>query len=193
MARAIVLAAWAVVFPLPSCLAVSAGPVATQSVGDHSDATSVGGRVSVFAQCARDRGPALGGEMQSSFRVDEAGEVGPDHRALGLLLGYSSTPLPHRPSPWGIDAFLAAGIGTHARGAGTARGAYGGPRIGIPIRLTKQRMLWNAQDRVGWTHMIVPSFDWTLVYPSGGGLSDVGSEAAVGIAYRAHIWSALVP
>ncbi len=177
---------------LPSVTACSAGlgPAMNRSI-EHG-ATDAGARATGIVPLRRDGGVALGAEVETAWRVDEVEGYGPDHRRVAFLAGYEAVPLPHRPAV-GFEALAAFGFGTHAHEETSARAWSLGARFGLPIRVRRGRPIWNVDEKVDATGAFVPTLDGRAVFPMGDVDHGVRFEVGVGLAYRLHIWTGLLP
>jgi len=191
--RLLAAAALPMCVALPGC-ALSGGAVYHRTADTSPDGNGIGGRVTGITKFGRDEGIALGGDGEVGWRPGKSPVLSPELGKIHVLAGWASSPLPYRSSAVGVDLLATAGLGHQAYDDRVVHAFSFGPRIGVPIRLVRKTQLWDSEEKIGATPMLVPTLEWNWFMPIDRGESRaLRSDFAVGIAFRVHLWSALRP
>jgi len=141
----------------------------------------------------RDQGVAVGLDMEAAWRAGKSPLLAPELGGFRLLAGWASAPLPYRTSRVGMELLATTGLGRHSYGDHVVRGLSFGPRIGLPIRLGSRTRMWDSEEKLGMTPVVVPTLDWSWIRPTDKGEHALGYEVIAGLSIRYELWSALLP
>jgi hypothetical protein len=182
---------------IPGGVGVNLGGTGTRGVTSEDQDYSAGIRSSTTVQVARDSGFAFGPEMELLSIVGNDPPRPAGRWRLSALAGYAWLPLPHRP-PVGLETLAHFGGGRFPVGTRTRTALAFGPRVGAPIRLGlcpwATKPIWDAEAMVAPCTMVVPSFGATFYVPTEKGVDhSPRTELSLGLAFRFHLWSSLIP
>jgi hypothetical protein len=181
-----------VVLLLPAC-SLSAAPISGMTLAPNDRTFMVGRRLDAFFQFSRDSGWSAGLTHELGWTVDHAAWYAPDVWRSSASVGWAKMPLTYAPSV-GYEARVFAGMGRYALHGNDTPAASGGLRLGLPIRTSGRGQLWDSERPVGINFMIVPDVALTGFVPLGPDVSQSPrSELTLGIAFRVHLWTSLLP
>jgi hypothetical protein len=172
----------------PTGCSISLSPTATEALGSHHG-TQVGGTVRGLVELPRDFQTAVGADVTVDRQLSDNAE-GVRGR-VGILAGHTS--MPERTGPrvgWellGRTGYLWARIGHPLLDSAFF---YGG-EFGLPIRLGRTLEPWNADGVVTYDFLLVPNLG--VNHLIGISTSSHYLETSVGLSFRLHVDSALLP
>jgi hypothetical protein len=158
-------------------------------IPDGAPTTNAGLRVAGRVHPNGNRGLFVGAEESVAMQV---GNTCCDQWRLRVGAGYAALPTVSGERV-GFEAGLFGGMGRIPRNdRELALGAVFGPVFAVPIRLTKTRPPWQADDLLGRDIQLVPegSLSGLLV---GGDPIAVRYELAFGLALRMHVFVGALP
>jgi hypothetical protein len=177
----------------PSSLATEVGLASSWGVGEDTGHGSLGTRSLTTTQLGRDEGLRFGLELTNGAGMGPERPHPSDRWSMGAVAGYGWTPLPHRPRV-GFELLGTAAVGRY-HVANDSRLAVGlGPRLTLPIRLGKSEPLWESEEMIGPSLMLVPDLGFVGYLPTADcEHQHLHGELTAGLTLRMHLWSSLFP
>jgi hypothetical protein len=143
----------------------------------------VGGKLAEQLQFANSAGLSVGAQEQKS-----------DHGWQALATaGYSKVPTYTSPAIGWEVVGLAGGGQLHVTDQVTKSGFLFGAQLKVPIRLTRGRELWQADDYVGTTWQLVPDAAVLGLLPLGEANCRVEYEVVLGLSLRFYLYTVMIP
>ena len=176
----------------PAALSPEVGPDVTGTL-ETNGRVSVGGTTRLGVHWTNPGPPGagliLGLENEQAVLVGKHRPRPFDRHRFGLFTGFGWEPLPYRP-PVGAELTLGGGWGRFPTRRETRPAGYGAARFLLPIRLTRRRQPWDAEEMIGAAPVIAPWVGSTFFAPT-----DVSPRftAEGGVALRLTIWTPLSP